>query len=136
MARIKYVGLKQSRADTVAGTGLVWQAGETHEVSDPAKVSALLKHPHIWQLEDGEAPPVVEKTVAKTEDGKKEDDTAGKKPEDAKPPRVPLPHLDGMKKDELRIFAQQWYGENLHPNMSEANMRAKVQALIQERGRD
>lgn len=50
MAKIKYVGLKESRADTVAGTGKVWNGkGDVQEVPDIA-VPRLLRHPDIWQL--------------------------------------------------------------------------------------
>ena len=59
MAKIKYVGLKESRADTVAGTGKVWFGkGDVQEVPDIA-VPRLLRHPDIWQLvtEEPAAPP-------------------------------------------------------------------------------
>jgi hypothetical protein len=47
--KIVYVGLKEQKADNVAGTGLIWKRGEIHEVDDEAKAAKLLAHPLIWQ---------------------------------------------------------------------------------------
>lgn len=52
--RIVYVGLKDMKADNVAGTGLVWTRGQIHEVEDEAKANKLLFHPLIWQDADKE----------------------------------------------------------------------------------
>jgi hypothetical protein len=53
MARVKYIGTKpQGRADTVAGTGVVWaEPGDVQEVADPKAVILLLRHKDVWQLE-------------------------------------------------------------------------------------
>lgn len=50
--RIVYVGLKDLKADNVAGTGLVWTRGQIHEVEDAAKAAKLLEHKLIWQDAD------------------------------------------------------------------------------------
>ena len=50
--KIIYVGLKQQKADNVAGTGLVWTRGQIHEVEDAVKAAKLLEHPLIWQDAD------------------------------------------------------------------------------------
>lgn len=48
--RIAYVGLKASRTDTVAGTGIVWDgAGDVQDVPDDA-AAKLLKHPDVWAV--------------------------------------------------------------------------------------
>lgn len=52
MINIKYVGKKDSRADTVANTGLVWTKGQVHPVSD-SKAALLLVHPDIWAIASG-----------------------------------------------------------------------------------
>ena len=49
MFKIVYVGLKEQKADNIAGTGLVWTRGEVHEIDDEAKAAKLLAHPLIWQ---------------------------------------------------------------------------------------
>jgi len=50
--RVVYVGLKEMKADNVAGTGLVWTRGEVHEVEDEEKAAKLFAHPLIWQNAD------------------------------------------------------------------------------------
>lgn len=50
MPIIEYVGLKESKADNVAGTGLVWEGkGDRHTVSVSA-AAVLLRHPDVWIL--------------------------------------------------------------------------------------
>lgn len=63
--KIVYVGLKEMKADNIAGTGLVWTRGEIHEVEDPVKAAKLLEHTLIWQNADAKyellpAPAVVQ----------------------------------------------------------------------------
>lgn len=45
--QIKYVGVKPSKTDNVAGTRLTWLPGQVHEV-DVVAAAKLLKHPDIW----------------------------------------------------------------------------------------
>jgi hypothetical protein len=45
---IVYVGGKPSKADNVAGTGLVWSPGQSHEVADPLACAKLLRHTGVW----------------------------------------------------------------------------------------
>ena len=65
--RIVYVGLKEMKADNVAGTGLVWTRGEIHEIEDEAKAAKLLAHPLIWQDADTKYELVPEPAVVKPE---------------------------------------------------------------------
>lgn len=46
--KIVYVGLKEMKADNIAGTGLTWTRGEVHEIADEKKCAKLLEHPTIW----------------------------------------------------------------------------------------
>lgn len=48
--KVEYVGMKDQRADTVAGTGLVWYgAGDVHDV--PVEAAArLARHPDVWRI--------------------------------------------------------------------------------------
>lgn len=53
--KVEYVGKKEQRADTVAGTGLVWYgAGDVHDVPVEAALK-LSRHPDVWRVlqEDG-----------------------------------------------------------------------------------
>lgn len=55
MSLIEYIGKKPQKADNVAGTGLVWAPGQTHEVKDPKAIEKLLFHKDVWALVDREA---------------------------------------------------------------------------------
>ena len=57
MERIQYVGSKERKADSVAGTGLVWERGQVHDVDDVA-AGKLLKHPDVWRRFDEAALPI------------------------------------------------------------------------------
>ena len=52
--KIVYIGLKEIKADNVAGTRLAWTRGQIHEVEDEVKAALLLKHPTIWANADKE----------------------------------------------------------------------------------
>lgn len=50
MKQVKYIGRKPSRADNLAGTGVVWMgAGDVQPVSDEAW-EVLKAHPTVWEL--------------------------------------------------------------------------------------
>ena len=55
--RITYIGLKASKTDNVAGTGLTWLAGQEHEVASLEACSKLLKHADVWAVAGVEAAP-------------------------------------------------------------------------------
>lgn len=54
--QIEYVGKKPSRADNVAGTGLVWMSGQAHEVASAEACAKLLKHTDVWRIADVREP--------------------------------------------------------------------------------
>lgn len=67
--KIKYVGKKPTRKDTVAGTGIVWLgAGDVQDVPDD-KASILLAHPDIW-LKAEDKPAKVAKPAKATDEDK------------------------------------------------------------------
>ena len=57
--RIAYIGLKASKTDNVAGTGLTWAAGQAHEVPNLDACAKLLRHSDVWALAAGAAVPEV-----------------------------------------------------------------------------
>ena len=65
--KIVYVGLKEMKADNVAGTGLVWVRGQVHEVENEEQAAKLLAHPLIWQDADTKYELVPEPAVVKPE---------------------------------------------------------------------
>jgi hypothetical protein len=58
MAKIRYIGKKERRADTMYGTGLVWHGhGDVQTCEDPAKAKLLLRHADMFELVgEGAAP--------------------------------------------------------------------------------
>lgn len=48
MRKVAYIGLKATKSDNVAGTGLTWERGQVHTVEDDAKAAKLLEHKNVW----------------------------------------------------------------------------------------
>ena len=46
--RIAYIGLKPTKTDNVAGTGLTWVAGQEHEVANLGACAKLLRATAAW----------------------------------------------------------------------------------------
>lgn len=120
---IKYIGDRQTHSDNLYGTNLTWVPGQVHGVNFAAAKKMLL-HGDVYRVSG-----LTDEVIAPPE--------SSEKPVETEPARlsIPLPNLEGMGKKEMMDFAQQHYGEKLHHAMSEPNMRAKVVALINERGR-
>ena len=53
MRLIKYVGVKERKRDNLAGSGLVWEQGQVHEMND-WQAEVLLKFPE-WEEVAAEA---------------------------------------------------------------------------------
>lgn len=115
---IKYVGTKdRPQVDNLYGTGLVWADTEqVHYV--PADVAAkLLKHPDVWAQTDSKevADDLSDLGIVPPPKKEVEDEL------------VPLVPLDQMDRAGLIVFAKTNFGETLHVNMKEENMRIKIQ---------
>jgi len=56
--KVRYVGKKDRRADTVAGTGLVWEGHGDVQLATPQAWDKLRRHPDVWELvvDDDEQP--------------------------------------------------------------------------------
>ena len=83
--RIAYIGLKFSKTDNVAGTGLTWAAGQEHEVANLDACAKLLRHSDVWALADGAAVPEVPETPETGTD-------------DTNKPAEVMPELDALRK--------------------------------------
>jgi hypothetical protein len=135
MAKIKYVGSKPSRQDTVAGTGIVWHGnGDVKEVPDLA-VPRLLRHPDIWCIaadEPKKAPAKVETTEQQgSDEGQESEQPSGDKgsaPEFVMATDNGPLVLDGMDRDTLMALAVE-AGLKPHPKTGVA----KLQALLVEK---
>lgn len=82
--RIAYIGLKASKTDNVAGTGLTWVAGQEHEVANLGACAKLLKHADVWAVAGVEAAPAAPETPETGTDG-------GGKPDEV------MPELDALR---------------------------------------
>lgn len=116
---IKYIGKRDKHVDNLYGTQLQWKPGQSHYVQTGV-ANKMLQHEDTYALASGDE---VNLEVAQ----------AGEQGAQKNP--VPLPNLEGMDKNDLIMFAQQHYGEALHPNMKEENMRARIHSFIESRGR-
>lgn len=123
--KIKYVGKKEIKKDTVAGTNIVWNGpGDIQDVPNKA-VAALLAHTDSWALEDGETAPKAQETDQQNGEGK--DGKNAMTEADAKPP---MASLDTMDAEALRAYAQQHFGHEFHHNTGEAKMRQTIIGLM------
>lgn len=82
--RIAYIGLKFSKTDNVAGTGLTWAAGQEHEVANLDACAKLLRHSDVWAPADGAAVPEVPETPETGTD-------------DTNKPTETVPELDALR---------------------------------------
>lgn len=82
--RIAYIGLKPTKTDNVAGTGLTWVAGQEHEVANLGACAKLLRHADVWAVAGVEAPPAVPETPETGTD-------------DTNKPTETVPELDALR---------------------------------------
>ena len=118
---VRYVGDREQHVDNLYGTWLVWSPEQVHNV--PVSIAERMRpHDDVYRLtaplDSGEVDPEVTEAL-------------NREPEDAPPV---LPHLDGMTKGEMSVYAQQHFGENFSKNMKVEDMRSKLLSLIQSRG--
>lgn len=118
LVAIKYVGAKERRRDSVADTGLVWLAGETHYV-EPEAAKLLLAHPDIWEV-DRRAKAKSTEAIAlpKTQKAEVEQE-----------PRSALPPLTAMNKAALAQLAMTRFGQTFDQKMKVDDMRSALVAL-------
>lgn len=67
-ALFKYIGHKPTKSDTLLGTGLVWDQGETLPV-DVEHAPKFFEHPTVWTLVDDKGNPVTDREVLKKDYG-------------------------------------------------------------------
>lgn len=116
--RIKYIGTKSRRVDSVAGTGLVWLFGETLDVPERA-AATLLKYTDIWELEEGAKRPragVVEREPTIREETEQI------------VLKTAMPNLTNMTKAQLAQYAASRYGQQLSPKQTAEAMRSQIVA--------
>lgn len=116
MTQIRYVGKKEVKPDNVAGTGLVWAGnGDVQDVESPVAVAKLLRHPDVWELADGEAPPASDPETPKTDQDEEDEAEFNTKP-----------NLAYMDKAAMVEFAKNHYQLTFPPRTGEAKIRAAI----------
>ncbi len=121
--RIKYIGKKDSRADTVAGTGIVWHGqGDVHEVPD-AVAPKLLKHADVWAVADEPASTAGLGDATKLPAG----DDAGS---DGDEPLTEA-HFAAMNDEQLRAFAKERELKGIHHKLTGEKLRAATWEALQ-----
>lgn len=113
MVKVKYVGPKHGKRDLTAGTGLVWDPGQVHEVNDDA-AAILLRSPDAW-VAVGKGPSVTALPPQRDPN------------EEVLP--TPMPRIDRLSKPNLIRLAQARFGDTLDPGMEPAAMRQRIVAL-------
>lgn len=94
--RVKYIGLKPSKTDNVAGSGIVWSGqGDVQEVPDEA-AQKLLRHPEVWCLDEPADKPA----------GEPESDPAGKPAGDADEPAGEQSDQAGLERATFKLQAE------------------------------
>src|SRR5688500_20403915 len=112
---IKYL-LNYPKTDSITGVGLLWEPGQTRNVS-PEVAEKLAVYTDTW---------------AKTPDEEAvSTESVGLKPEE-KPVEEPLPVIDfhGMNKHALLEFAESNYNERLDKPQSQDNSKQNVIGLL------
>ena len=123
---VEYVGLKDSEADHLYGTGLVWHGKGDVQLVPAATWGRMRKHTDVWRAvaaqavtSDGAIP-----------SGKTADGNAPAAEESTKPPTgATLADLDAMTDDEVRAFAKA-NNVQLHPKLGSEKLRPKVREAL------
>lgn len=127
--RIKYIGKKDSRADTVAGTGIVWLGhGDVHDVPDSA-AAKLLRHADVWAVDAADAPT----STAGLGDAKKPpaDGDTGSGGNGGE--TLTEAHFAAMTDEQLRAFAKERDIKGLHHKWTGEKLRAEVWAGLSKK---
>jgi hypothetical protein len=155
LVNVEYVGLKDRRADTVAGTGVVWYGqGDVRAV--PAEAwKKMSRHPDIWRLADEKAQPAAKakkpaeqqpdqppEVLGVPEDEKPAQEASGLTPEQwlslsaedredfvkahaAEQDKPGKVDLEALDREQLHALAKEC-GVRVHPNAGADTVRAKL----------
>lgn len=128
---IMYIGKKERKTDTVAGTGLEWRANEIHFVP-PLIASKLIRYTDVWREawdEAEEDPGRVGLVVTEQQTGT----AAGQGTEQSQIPPFSMPNLKGMKKSELQAFALGQFNHQLDDALKNGEMVQQIVNLANSR---
>ncbi|MNK98677.1 hypothetical protein D3C87_1190480 [compost metagenome] len=127
---IMYIGAKQQKKDTVAGTGLVWERGQIHFVP-PLIAIKLLPYKDVWREAWDEAednPASVGLVVTSQQHG-----GSTQSLEQSQVPPFNMPNLQGMKKEDLQTFALGQFNHQLDSALKKDEMIQQIVSLTNSR---
>ncbi|MGE8688622.1 MAG: hypothetical protein ACN6PJ_15880 [Achromobacter sp.] len=127
---ILYVGKKERKVDTVAGTGLVWQRGEIHYLP-PLIAAQLTRYADVWRegWDEADADPARVGLVV-TEN---EVPAGIQSKEQSQVPPFSMPNLQGMKKEDLVAFALGEFNQQLDNGLKKDEMIQQIISLSNSR---
>lgn len=120
---VQYIGKKEKKEDTVAGTGLVWFQGQVHFVP-PIVAAKLLKYPDAWKEVDPDSiedPAIV---------GMMLEESDINNPTKIIREDTHMPNFESMDKQALIAYGRTQFGIDIAPQTKEENIRAKLTNLF------
>lgn len=128
---VMYIGKKERKVDTVAGTGLEWLANQIHFVP-PLIASKLIRYPDVWREawdEAEEDPGRVGLVVTEPQTGT----ATGQGTEQSQIPPFNMPNLQGMKKEDLVAFSLGQFNHQLDNGLKKDEMIQQIVSLANSR---
>lgn len=127
---IKYIGSKDRKKDSVAGTGLVWEQGQIHYVP-PRVAIQLTPYSDVWReaWEEAEEDPGSVGTVLTEQQ-------LGDRAVPPEQPEIPpfnMPNLQAMRKEDLSAFAMGQFNQQLDPALKKDEMIQQIVSLANSR---
>lgn len=129
---ILYIGKKERKVDTVAGTGLVWQRGEIHYLP-PLIAAQLTRYADVWREGWDEADADPARVGLVVTQSQLPPAAQGKKPEQNEMPPFNMPNLQGMKKEDLVAFARGQFNQQLDNGLKKDEMIQQIISLSNSR---
>lgn len=129
---VLYVGKKDRKVDTVAGTGLVWTRGEIHYLP-PLIATKLTRYADVWRegWDEAEADPARVGLVV--QDGSLGGATGAPQTEQSQVPPFNMPNLQGMNKGDLVTFALGQFNQQLDAGLKKDEMIQQIISLANSR---
>ena len=125
MIPVKYIGHRTNFVESIYGTGIAFEQGQTVNVEDDAIARKMLKHADVYVLgEEADAETVANANPAKMT----------KPTDDPDPDQTVRDSIANMGKAALVDYAKVHFQADLDKRMSVGDMRTKVTGLFDQFG--